>query len=111
MGQTLQRAAQWTTATDGHSGKLEFSTLNEDLLNTVLNFAEGPSGKSPEEGKLVFKKPLTWTTALKPSAFSGSGYIEKYVLDNEEEIIIIMIISNPFRAILFLPYRSFESLD
>ena len=77
MGQTLQRAAQWTTATDGHSGKLEFSSLNEDLLNTVLNFAEGPSGKSPEEGKLVFKKPLTWTTALKPSAFSGSGYIEK----------------------------------
>ncbi|RUS87840.1 hypothetical protein EGW08_004373 [Elysia chlorotica] len=77
MGQTLQRAAQWTTATDGQSGKLEFSTLNEDLLNTVLNFAEGPSGKSPEEGKLVFKKPLTWTTVLKPSSFSGSGYIEK----------------------------------
>jgi len=80
MGQTLQRAAQWTSAKDGARGKLEFSTLNEDILNQVLNFVEGSGSKTPEEGQLIFKKPLTWTTSLKPSSFSG-GYVEKNASD------------------------------
>lgn len=77
MGQTLQRAAHWTSARDGARGKLEFSTLNEDILNQILSSVQDTSSRTPEENKLVFKKPLTWTTQMKPSAFSGSGYVEK----------------------------------
>ena len=77
MGQALQRAAQWTSAKGGSGGKLEFTKLNEDLLNAIMNWVDGFSSKYPEEAKLVFKAPLTWTTTLRPDKLSG-GYTEKY---------------------------------
>lgn len=77
MGQALQRAAQWTSARDGSGGKLEFTPTNEELLHTILQFVEGFSSKSPEEAKLVFKKPFTWKTSLLPSHFSSGAYVEK----------------------------------
>lgn len=75
MGQTLQRAAHWTSAKEGLPGKLEFTSLNEDLLKTILKFVEGGQVTTTgDERRLVFKKPLTWATQLKPSAFAGAGY-------------------------------------
>lgn len=75
MGQTLQRAAQWTSAQDGTSGKLEFTSLNEELLNTILGFLE--DGKLNEELNLIFKKPLEWKTTLTIEDFEIPGYKRK----------------------------------
>ncbi|KAK6166600.1 hypothetical protein SNE40_023253 [Patella caerulea] len=75
MGQALQRAAQWTSAKDGCGGKLEFTPINEDLLNSILKFVE-TVGKSPEESQLVFKNPLRWHTSLNPSQFQGAGFTD-----------------------------------
>jgi hypothetical protein len=71
MGQALSSAAQWTSAKDGSGGKLELTPLNEELLNAILKFVEGFSQRCPEEGKLVFKKPLTWETSLSAGSFAG----------------------------------------
>ncbi|KAL4217388.1 Armadillo repeat-containing protein 4 [Mactra antiquata] len=76
MGQALQRAAQWTSAKGGSGGKLEFTKLNEDLLNQVMNWVEGFGAKYPEESKLIFKSALTWKTSLRPENLTG-GYQEK----------------------------------
>lgn len=76
MGQALQRAAQWTSAKGGSGGKLEFTKLNEDLLNTIMNWVEGFGGKYPEESKLIFKSALTWRSTLRPEKLTG-GYTEK----------------------------------
>ncbi|XP_025084280.1 armadillo repeat-containing protein 4-like isoform X2 [Pomacea canaliculata] len=76
MGQALISAAQWTSAKDGSKGKLELTPLNEELLNTILKFVEGFSSKSPEEAKLVFKKPLSWETTLSATQFGGSSLKE-----------------------------------
>ncbi|ESP04270.1 hypothetical protein LOTGIDRAFT_224011 [Lottia gigantea] len=73
MGQALQRAAQWTSAKDGAGGKLEFTSINEDLLNAILKFVE-TTGKSTEEASLTFKTPLKWQTSLNPQHFQGSGF-------------------------------------
>lgn len=76
MGQALQRAAQWTSAKGGSGGKLEFTKLNEDLLNTIMNWVEEFSSKNPEESKLVFKSALTWKSTLRPDKLTG-GFTEK----------------------------------
>ena len=76
MGNTLKRAAQWTSAKDGSGGKLEFTPINENILNQIVKFCEGFNTKHPEEGQLVFKTPLTWTTTLEPADF-GAGYSEQ----------------------------------
>ncbi|XP_074662830.1 outer dynein arm-docking complex subunit 2-like [Tubulanus polymorphus] len=73
MGQTLKRAAQWTSARDGSGGKLEFTPLNEAILNRIIDFVEQFSSKYPEESQLVFKTPLTWNSSLTPGEFSN-GY-------------------------------------
>ncbi|KAH3821957.1 outer dynein arm-docking complex subunit 2-like [Dreissena polymorpha] len=76
MGQALARAAQWTSAKGGSGGKLEFTKLNEDLLNSVMKFVDGFGTKYPDEAKLIFKSPLTWKTSLRPEKMTG-GYTEK----------------------------------
>ncbi|WAR11483.1 ARMC4-like protein [Mya arenaria] len=76
MGQALARAAQWTSAKGGSGGKLEFTKLNEDLLNSVMTWLEGFGAKYPEELKLVFKSALTWKTSLRPDKLQG-GFQEK----------------------------------
>nr|CAB3223153.1 armadillo repeat-containing protein 4 [Phallusia mammillata] len=73
MGAALARAAQWTSVPGSGKGKLELSPMNEKLLNDIIQFVEGFSGKHPEEGKLVFKEALSWESSLTSSAFT-SGY-------------------------------------
>ncbi|XP_033112504.1 armadillo repeat-containing protein 4-like [Anneissia japonica] len=73
MGQTLTRAAQWTSVSDGGQGRLEFSPVNEALLNSIIKYVEGFPAKHPAEAAIVFKSPLQWKTVLEPTAF-GSGY-------------------------------------
>ncbi|KAK7112459.1 outer dynein arm-docking complex subunit 2-like [Littorina saxatilis] len=84
MGQALVSAAQWTSAQGGSGGKLELTPLNEELLNAILRFVEGFSQKYPDEGKLVFKRPLTWETTLSANSFSGFKE-ENGVLVSEEK--------------------------
>lgn len=71
MGQTLNRAAQWTSVSDGGEGKLEFTPANEAILNDIIKFVENFPNKHPKEARIVFKNPLVWKTSLEPSAFTG----------------------------------------
>ncbi|VDI83805.1 Hypothetical predicted protein [Mytilus galloprovincialis] len=77
MGQALTRAAQWTSAKGGSGGKLEYTKINEELLNSIIAFVDGFSAKYPEESKLVFKKPLTWQSSLKPNMIKGPGMTDR----------------------------------
>lgn len=73
MGNTLARAAQWTSSGAERRGKLEYTPMNQKILETILSHITGYTGRNPEGGKLEFKSPLSWTTSLKPSDFTG-GY-------------------------------------
>ncbi|XP_021342535.1 armadillo repeat-containing protein 4-like isoform X1 [Mizuhopecten yessoensis] len=77
MGQAFTRAAQWTSAKDGTGGKLEFTKINEELLNCIVQFIDGYSSKFSSESKLVFKKPLKWQSSLTPNQFSAAGCSER----------------------------------
>lgn len=77
MGQAFTRAAQWTSAKDGSGGKLEFTKINEELLNCIIHFIDGYGSKHPAESKLVFKKPLKWTSSMKPGQVSAGGCSER----------------------------------
>lgn len=79
MGQALQRAAQWTSAKGGSGGKLEFTKLNEELLNSIIQYVDGFGAKYADESKLVFKKPLTWQTTVSPDAISAPGLEDRCV--------------------------------
>ncbi len=71
MGVTLSRAARWTSV-EGSKGKLEYTSINEYILNEITQFAVEFPGKNPLEGGYVFKKPLEWTTdSITLSQFSG----------------------------------------
>lgn len=71
MGQTLRRAAQWTSVADGGDGKLEYNQANEALLNSFIKFVESFPSKHPQEAAYVFKSPLRWSTGVQSSAFNG----------------------------------------
>ena len=71
MGQTLSNAARWTSARGGAVGKLEYTEINESILNNVVKFVESFQSQHDGESKIVFKKPLSWETELTPSSFSG----------------------------------------
>lgn len=71
MGQTLTRAAKWTSASEGGEGKLEFTPVNESLLNNIIKFVEPFSSKHPNEAGLIFRNPIQWKTNIEASSFSG----------------------------------------
>ena len=77
MGQTLQKAAEWTSAREGTGGKLEYTPANENILNKIIQFAEGFGGQNPDESEIQFKQPLTWMTGLNTSHFASGDYITK----------------------------------
>uniref|UniRef100_A0A4W3H343 Outer dynein arm docking complex subunit 2 n=1 Tax=Callorhinchus milii TaxID=7868 RepID=A0A4W3H343_CALMI len=72
MGTALTRAARWTSAGSG-LGKLEFTPLNESLLNNIIEFVENLNSRHPQEASYIFKQPLQWKTTLKRNNF-GSDY-------------------------------------
>ncbi len=78
MGQSLTRAAQWTSVSDGGHGKLEFNQANEALLNSFIKFVDGFPSRHPQESQYVFKSPFEWQTSIPPSSFSGD-YEVRYV--------------------------------
>lgn len=61
MGTTLTRAAHWSSV-EGTQGKLEYTPINEYILNEITLFINEFSIKNPNEAKSVFKKPLEWTS-------------------------------------------------
>ena len=77
MGVTLTRAAKWSSV-EGNQGKLEYTPINEYILNEITQFISEFPIKNPIESKLVFKKPLEWTSEyLNLSNFSGQNFTTK----------------------------------
>jgi hypothetical protein len=77
MGSTLTRAARWTSV-GGNKGKLEYTPINEHILNEITTFVQNFPAKNPEESKIVFKKPLEWSSDYLTAQSLGSGYNIKY---------------------------------
>ena len=71
MGQTLKGAAKLTSASEAGEGKLAYNHSNQAILNDIIKFVESYARENPDQGKYVFKSPLTWITQLKPPDFSG----------------------------------------
>jgi hypothetical protein len=61
MGVTLSRAARWTSV-EGNQGKLEYTPINEYILNEITQFGAEFSTKNPTEAKYVFKRPLEYVS-------------------------------------------------
>ncbi|XP_022242868.1 LOW QUALITY PROTEIN: armadillo repeat-containing protein 4-like [Limulus polyphemus] len=76
MGQTLIRAAKWTSAREGDRGRLEFSPQNETILNLISQMVETFNTEFPQESMVVFQSPLIWFTNLCPSDFPDVDYVK-----------------------------------
>lgn len=71
MGITLSRAARWTSVQG--KGKLEFSSINQYILNEITQFVIEFAGRCPNESNYQFKTPLEWTSKdLTLSMFTGN---------------------------------------
>ena len=82
MGTTLPRAAKWSSV-EGTQGKLEYTPINEYILNEITQFINEFPVKNPIEAKVIFKKPLEWTSdSLNLSNFAGSNFTTKYDKNN-----------------------------
>ena len=73
MGQSLTRAAEWTSAASGGRGKLAFSPVNERILKEIIEFTEAIPSRHPDCADLVFQKALVFESSLSASALGGSG--------------------------------------
>ena len=82
MGATLTRAARWTSV-GGNKGKLEYTPINEHILNEITQFVQTFPSKNPEESKVQFKKPLEWTSDNLTAQSLGSGYNIKYEVERK----------------------------
>ena len=74
MGQTLEKAAKWTSAKEGRRGKLEYTPANEAILNKIIHFVEDYAQSNPAESEQQFKQPLIWDSELTPGDFSGGDF-------------------------------------
>lgn len=74
MGQALARAKKGTSASGAVDGKLDFNIVNDSLVTKIVEFIAAYPTQHAEEGKLAFKKPLSWVTALQPTEFIGRDY-------------------------------------
>lgn len=78
MGQTIARARKGTAATAGGT-KLAYNSVNEELLNKVIEWVSSYAGAHPAESKIKFKHPMTWPTSLKVDDFSGGAFEQRFV--------------------------------
>jgi hypothetical protein len=100
MGVTLSRAAHWTSAQGATKGKLEFSSINQYILNEITQFVNEFAGKYPNEANYQFKKSLEWTTKdLTLSMFTGN-YSTKYL-----KIIVLILIFSYLIVVTFLKLK------
>ena len=74
MGNTLQRAAEWTSAQGSTRLKLEYTLKNEKILNEILGFVEAFPGQQPAAAELQFRTALSWDSHLKAADFSAPDY-------------------------------------
>ena len=75
MGLTLSRAARWTSV-EGNQGKLEYTPINEYILNEITQFVAEFSSKNPNESKYTFKKPIEYLSEnLNLNQFTGPLFI------------------------------------
>ena len=75
MGQSLTRAAEWTSAASSGRGKLAFSPVNEQILKEIIGFTEAIPSRHPDCADLVFQKALIYDSSLSASSFGGSGLV------------------------------------
>ncbi|TGZ70260.1 hypothetical protein CRM22_003307 [Opisthorchis felineus] len=71
MGCTLSRAAEWTSARGGSSGKLTSSPINNAVLEEAVDFLKNYHTTNPGAQNLVFKSALKWKTSLSPQDMKG----------------------------------------
>ncbi|KER33955.1 hypothetical protein T265_00387 [Opisthorchis viverrini] len=71
MGCTLSRAAEWTSARGGSSGKLSSSSINNAILEEAVYFLKNYQTTNPGAQNLVFKNALKWKTSLLPQDMKG----------------------------------------
>lgn len=77
MGTTLTRAARWSSV-EGTQGKLDYTPINDYILTEITEFINEFAVKYPNEAKVVFKRPLEWTSDnLTLANFTGSNLITK----------------------------------
>ena len=87
MGTTVARAARWSSV-EGTQGKLEYTSINEYILNEITQFVIEFSAKNPKEARVVFKKPLVWFSEnLSPANFTGLNLITRYFIRKMSIII------------------------
>ena len=78
MGQALKRATR-VSVTEEIGGMLQMTPINEEMLRMIIAFIEQLPERYPDEAKLIFKKPLSWSTSLSFAAFTGDDYITRFV--------------------------------
>jgi len=80
MGNTLSAATQWTSAKSDVIGRLEYTPVNELILNRIAEFTLKFAQRHPEESQVVFRKPMTWISSHEVSRLINVGYRLKFAL-------------------------------
>ena len=73
MGQSLTRAADWTSAASGGRGKLALTPVNENILKEIVSFAEAIPSRHSDCSNLEFHKQLSYESTLDARSFGGTG--------------------------------------
>lgn len=76
MGLALSTRFEWATqpTSDGNALQLKTSVVNQDLLYDLMRIVDQLCRTHPNEAKAEFRRPIQWSTALRPSLFSGDKW-------------------------------------
>lgn len=96
MGNTLDAATRWTSAKSDVMGRLEYTTVNELILNRIAEFTLNFSQQHPEESQVVFRKPMTWVSSQEVSRLVDYGYRFKFAVFY---LVFVMLIIEPFEML------------
>ncbi|KAJ3056514.1 Armadillo repeat-containing protein 4 [Rhizophlyctis rosea] len=68
MGASLSTRFEWSKAE-----QLRTSVTNQNLLHDLIRIIEQTCQTHPNESRAEFRRPLQWTTTLRPAAFTATG--------------------------------------
>ncbi|TPX71413.1 hypothetical protein SpCBS45565_g01050 [Spizellomyces sp. 'palustris'] len=89
MGQSLSTRFEWIdqsvvtskqTAEDNDGGQLKTSIVNHALLSDLIRMIEQLCRAHPSEARSEFRRPLQWSSNLRPAAFSAAG--DKWIVQS-----------------------------
>ncbi|KAJ3043806.1 Armadillo repeat-containing protein 4 [Rhizophlyctis rosea] len=75
MGASLSTRFEWSPSPGGKAGvdQLKTSVTNQNLLHDLIRVIEQTCQSYPNESRAEFRRPLQWTTSLRPGAFAAGG--------------------------------------